>query len=75
MQEKTTTVTAIGNWLFGGNRVFRLSDPSKMLTQKTIHWDKETCDVEDQNGTIIYDVPWAELDFWDDMEYHIADNS
>lgn len=68
-----TTTTVLGNWLFGGNRVFRLSEPDKMLKQKTIHWDRETCDVEDENDVIYYNVPWDDLEFWDPVEYHISD--
>ena len=65
---------AIGNWLFGGNRVYRLSEPNRMLKQREIHWDRQTCDVEDEDGTVLYNVPWDELEFADDVEFHLPED-
>jgi len=42
-----------------------------MLKQKQIHWDRQTCDVEDEDGTVIHDVPWDDLEFADDVECHL----
>lgn len=77
MQEESiksrTTTNAIGNWLFRGNRVYKMSEPDRMLQQRTIHWDRETSDVEDEDGVIYYNVPWDELEFWNPVEYHVPD--
>lgn len=71
-EKRTNTLTqAIGNWLFGGNRVYRLSEPDRMLKQRQIHWDKQTCDLEDEDGTMFYDVSWDDLEFADDVECHL----
>jgi len=63
---------AIGNWLFGGSKVFRLSEPDRMLKQRRVHWDTQTCDVEDEDGKVVYHVPWDELEFLDPSNYHFA---
>ncbi len=68
-----TVMQAIGDWLFRGNRVYRLSAPNRMLTTSKIHWDRETSDVEDENGNVFYDVPWDDLEFWNPEDYHLAD--
>ena len=60
-----TVMRAIGNSMFRRNRVYKLSEPDRALKQKQIHWDTETCDVEDEDGTVSYDVPWDELEFAD----------
>ena len=65
---------AIGNSLFRGNRVYRLTEPSRALKQKRIHWDTETCDVEDEDGMVFYSVPWDELEFVDNVDYHFPDD-
>ncbi len=44
-----------------------------MLKQRKIHWDRQTCDVEDEDGNVFYDVSWDDLEFWDDVEYHLPD--
>jgi hypothetical protein len=68
-EKRTSALTqALGNWLFGRNLVYRLSEPDRMLKQKKIHWDRQTCDVEDEDGTVFYDVSWDELEFWDPVE-------
>jgi hypothetical protein len=73
--ERTSTLTqAIGNWLFGGNRVYRISEPDRILKQRKIHWSRETCDVEDEAGRVFYDVSWDDLEFWDPVEYHFPDD-
>jgi hypothetical protein len=66
---------AIGDWLFGKNLVYRLSEPDRMLKQKKIHWDRQTCDVEDEDGRIYCDVSWDDLEFADhDLECHFPDD-
>ena len=69
-----TVMKAIGNSLFRGNRVYRLSEPDRPLKQKTIHWDRETCDVEDEDGGVFYGIPWDELEFVDDVDYHFPED-
>ena len=68
-----TVMQAIGDWLFRGNRVYTLSAPNRMLTTKRINWDRETSDVEDENGNVFYDFPWDDLEFWNPEDYHLAD--
>jgi hypothetical protein len=69
-----TVIPAIVNWLFGGYRVYRLSEPDRMLKQRKIHWDTQSCDVEDEEGRVYHDVSWDDLEFWDDVEYHFPDD-
>jgi len=72
---RTNTLTqAIGNWLFGRNRVYRLSEPDRMLKQTKIHWNRHTCDVQAQDGTVFLDIPWDDLEFWDPVDYHLPDD-
>ena len=72
--EKTSALTqAVGNWLFDGNRVYRLEEPDRMLKQRKIHWGKETCDVEDEDGTVFHDVSWDDLEFADDVDDHLPE--
>jgi len=68
-----TVMQAVGDWLFRGNRVYILSAPNRMLTTKRINWDRETSDVEDENGNVFYDLPWDDLEFWNPEDYHLAD--
>jgi hypothetical protein len=69
-----TVMRAVGDWLFGRNLVYRLSEPDRMLKQRRIHWDRQTCDVEDGDGTVFYGVRWDELEFVDDdVEYHFPE--
>lgn len=71
-ENQTSALTrAVGNWLFGGNRVYRLSEPDRMLKQKKIHWDRQSCDVEDEDGRVFYDVSWDDLEFWEPVEFHL----
>ncbi len=73
-ERRTSALTqAIGNWLFGGNRVYRLAEPDRVLKQRKIHWDRESVDVEDETGQVFYDVPWDDLEFVDDIEFHLPD--
>ncbi len=65
---------AVGDWLFRGNRVYLLLAPNRMLKQRKIHWDRQSCDVEDEDGNLFYDVPWDDLEFWDDVEFHFPDD-
>jgi hypothetical protein len=62
---------AVGDWLFGKNLVYRLSEPDRMLKQTQIHWDRQTCDVEDEDGRVFHDVSWDDIDFWDPVDYHL----
>jgi hypothetical protein len=68
-----TEMQAIGSWIFGGCRVYTLDQPNRMLKQRKIHWDRQTCDVEDEDGRVFLDVPWTNLEFWDDVEFNIPD--
>ena len=69
-----TALRAVGNWLFGGSKVYLLSAPGRMLRQRKIHWDRQSCDVEDADGEVLYDVPWDDLEFWDPVEYNLPDD-
>jgi hypothetical protein len=74
--EHTSVVTqAIGNWLFGSNRVYRVAEPDRILKQRKIHWDRQTCDVEDEDGQVFSDVSWDDLEFWDQVEFHLPDEA
>ena len=68
-----TVMQAVGDWLFGGNRVYRLSEPDRILKTRKIHWDRETSDVEDEDGRVFCEIPWDDLEFWDPVEYHFPD--
>ncbi len=46
-----TVMRAVGDLLFLGNEVYMLAAPDRMLTVKKIHWDRETTDLEDEQGT------------------------
>lgn len=73
-ERRTSALTqAVGNWLFGRNRVFLLSEPDRALKQRQIHWERQTCDVEDEDGNVLHEVPWDDLEFWDDVEFHLPD--
>jgi len=66
-----TALRAVLNWLFRGTRVYLLSEPSRILKQRQIHWNRQTVDLEDEAGTVFYDVPWDSVEFWDDVEFHL----
>lgn len=70
-----TVLMAVGSWLFGRCLVYRISEPDRTLRQKTIHWDKGSCDLEDEDGQIYYNVPWDQIEFApdNDIEFHFAD--
>jgi len=72
--ESRCSMQAIGDWLFGRNRVYLLSEPDRVLKQRKIHWDRQTCDVEDEAGRVFYDVSWDDLEFVDDVQYHFPDD-
>jgi hypothetical protein len=73
-EQRTNALTqAVGNWLFSKNLVYRLSEPDRMLKQKKIHWDTQSVDLESEDGTIYSNVPWDELEFVDDIEFHFPE--
>ena len=63
---------SIGNWLFRGSRVFKLSEPNRVLKTIKIHWNRCTSDVEDENGRVFFDISWDDLEFLDPSNYHLA---
>jgi hypothetical protein len=65
---------AVGNWLFRGSRVYRLSEPDRMLKTVKINWDAETTDVQDEDGTVLYGISWDRLEFWNPEDYHLPDD-
>ncbi len=69
-----TVIQAVGNWFFGRSRVYLLSEPDRMLKQRKIHWDRQSCDVEDEDGNLFYDVSWDDLEFWNPEDYHLPDD-
>jgi hypothetical protein len=69
-----TVMQAVGDWLFRGNRVYKLSVPNRMLTTKRINWDRETSDVQDEDGKVFYDVSWDDLEFWNPEDYHLPED-
>jgi hypothetical protein len=74
-ERRTNALTqAIGNWLFDGSQVYRLDEPDRMLKTTKIHWEKESSDVEDEDGRVFHDVPWDDLDFWEPVDYHLPDD-
>ncbi|MGB6068406.1 MAG: hypothetical protein WBG50_26650 [Desulfomonilaceae bacterium] len=72
IMRSNTMMQAVGDWLFGKNLVYRVSEPDRMLKTLKVKWDSETSDVQAQDGTVFRDVPWDELDFWDPEDYHLA---
>ena len=72
--EARSSMQAVGDWLFRGSRVYRLSEPDRMLKTKKIHWDAETSEVQDEDGNVFYDVPWDEIEFWNPEDYHLPDD-
>lgn len=73
MIEAYSITQALGDALFRNSRVFLLSEPDRVLKQRKIHWNRQTCDVEDEDGQVFYDVSWDDLEFVDDIEFHLAD--
>ena len=69
-----TVMRAIGNSIFRRNLVYRLSEPERALKQRKIHWDTETCDVQDEDGRVFYSVPWDDLEFVDDVDYNFPED-
>jgi len=74
MIETRSVTQVIGDWLFRGTRLYLLSAPGRMLEQRKIHWGRQTCDVEDPDGKVLYEVPWDRLEFWDPVEYNLPDD-
>jgi hypothetical protein len=64
----------IGDWLFRGNKVYMLAAPNRMLTTRRINWDRETSDVQDEDGNVFYDVSWHEIEFWNPEDYHLPED-
>jgi len=74
-ERQTSALTqAIGNWLFDGSQVYRLDEPDRKLKTTKIHWERESSDVEDEDGRVFHDVPWDDLDFWEPVDYHLPDD-
>ena len=69
-----TVMKAIGNWLFGGNLVYLLSEPDRKLKTLKINWDKGSSDVEDEDGTVFQDISWDDLEFWNPVDYHFPED-
>ena len=67
-----TVIRAVGDFLFLGNKVYRLAEPDRMLTVKKIHWDSQTSDLEDEHGRIFRDVSWDDIEFQHPEDYHLA---
>ena len=74
MIEAYSITQALGDALFRNSRVFLLSEPDRVLKQRKIHWDRQTCDVEDEDGRVFYDVSWDDLEFVDDVDYHLPED-
>ncbi len=51
-----------------------LSNPNRMLKTVRINWDRETTDLEDEDGNVFYDVCWDDLEFEHPEDYHIPDD-
>lgn len=64
---------AVANWLLRGSRVYLLSAPNRMLKTLRINWDRETSDVQDEDGKVFYEIPWYEIEFWNPEDYHLPD--
>ncbi len=69
-----TVIRAVGDFLFLGNKVYRLAEPHRVLTVKKIHWNRETSDLEDEHGRIFRDVSWDDIEFQHPEDYHLADD-
>jgi len=65
---------AVVNWLLRGSRVYMLSAPNRMLKTLRINWDRETSDVEDEDGNVFYDVSWDDLEFQHPEDYHLPED-
>ncbi len=67
-----TAYRAILGWLFRGAEVYRLSEPDRILSTLRINWDEQSTDLQDEDGTVFYGVPWADLEFLHPQNYHLA---
>ncbi len=70
--ESHSSMQAVGDWLFRGSRIYRVSEPDRMLKTLKVNWDSETSDVQAPDGTVFRDVSWDELEFWNPEDYHLA---
>lgn len=71
MIEARSSMQAVGDWLFRGSQVYMLGEPDRILKTVRINWDAQTSDVQAEDGTMFWDVPWDRLDFADDVELHL----
>lgn len=69
-----TALKAVGDWLFKGSRVYLLCEPGVPLRVTKIHWDRATSDLQDGQGRVYKNVSWNDIDFWDDVDYHLPDD-
>ncbi len=69
-----TVMQAVVNWLLRGSRVYMLSAPNRMLKTLRINWDRETTDLEDEDGNVFYDVCWDDIEFEHPEDYHLPDD-
>jgi len=67
-----TPLMAIYNWIFRGTRVYRLSEPDRVLTTVRINWDAQSTDLQDADGTVFRDIPWTDVEFLHPEDYHLA---
>ncbi len=74
IMRSNTMMQAVGDWLFGKNLVYRVSEPDRMLKTLKVNWDAQTSDVQAQDGTVFRDVPWDELEFVNPQNYHLPDD-
>ncbi len=74
MIEAYSVTQALGDVLFTGNRVYRLAEPDRMLKIKNIYWDRETSDLEDEQGRVYRDVSRNDMEFAGGVEYHLPDD-
>jgi hypothetical protein len=71
MIQARSITQAIGDWLFLRHPVYLISEPDRMLRQKKINWGRETCDLEDEQGRVYYEVPWDCIEFAGDVEFNL----
>ncbi len=72
MIEARSSMQAIGDWLFRGSQVYMLGEPDRILKTVRVNWDAQTSDVQAEDGTMFWDVPWDRLEFWNPEDYHLA---
>ncbi len=69
-----TVIRAVVNWLLRGSQVYLLAAPNRMMKTLRINWDRETTDLEDEDGNVFYDVCWDDLEFQHPEDYHLPDD-